>query len=473
MTRRIQPLSITLFVVDLILVLAGIWISTKLRATLPFGRGGALPQELIEVPLMVYGLAILSWAVGLISSGAYDPRLIRRWYREVSRVLWGSFVATVIMAGVLYMSFRELSRLQFVYIYVVTVGLVISYRGALRVYYRLVGKTRPGGRSRVLIIGAGDLGERIARIVEEHGRWGVEAVGFLDDDSSLVGQQVLNLTIDGTIDELHDVVEDRRADEVWIALPARAHQRVAEVVAAAERLPVRIKVVPNYFSLALIRANTEILDGIPLIGLRDPLIEGVPRLIKRTLDLVIAGLLMLPGLPIMGVIAVLIRADSSGPALFRQERVGENGRLFGMFKFRSMRVESESDSSADADLPDGEPIAHKLKDDPRVTRVGRLLRRSSLDEIPQLFNVLKGEMSLVGPRPEMPQLVDRYESWQRKRFAVPQGITGWWQINGRSDKPMHLNTADDLYYIYNYSLLLDLVILLRTPIAIIRGRGAF
>jgi len=245
------------------------------------------------------------------------------------------------------------------------------------------------------------------------------------------------------------------------------------VVAVLERFPVRIKVVPDYYSLALVRAEAEILGGIPIIGLRDPLVEGFPRLIKRIFDLAVTLLLLIPAAPLMGLIALLIRLDSGGPVLLRQQRVGENSRLFSMYKFRSMQPGGES-SVGEPRGPEAVSLPiHKRKDDPRVTRVGRLLRRYSLDELPQLINVLKGDMSLVGPRPEMPWLVDRYEAWQRKRFAVPQGLTGWWQINGRSDKPMHLNTQDDLFYVYNYSLLLDLWILLRTPLAVLRGKGAF
>lgn len=469
MSKRIPPLSLFLFVADLAMVPLGLAIASRLRATVPLGRGGALPDAAVEVPIPVYGLAMVCWAIGLVSSGAYDPQLAKRWFNEAARVVWGSLLGTVLMAGVLYMSYRELSRLQFGYFLLTTVTLAVSYRGALRVYYRLIGRSRPGGRSRVLILGAGGLGKQIAQIVLDHSRWGFEAVGFLDDDPRLAGSKILDLTVHGSIDELRQVVRDSRVDELWIALPAEAHQRVAEVVAATERLPIRIKVVPNYFSMALVRANAEILGGIPLIGLRDPLIEGIPRLIKRSFDLVVANLLLLPSMPLMALLALLIRLDSKGPALLRQERVGENGRQFHMYKFRTMRAgEGENQH-----VTNGQVAAHKRKDDPRVTRVGRVLRRFSMDELPQIFNVIKGEMSLVGPRPEMPWLVDRYAAWQRKRFAVPQGITGWWQINGRSEKPMHLHTEDDLYYVYNYSLWLDIWILLRTPFAVLRGRGAF
>jgi lipopolysaccharide/colanic/teichoic acid biosynthesis glycosyltransferase len=153
--------------------------------------------------------------------------------------------------------------------------------------------------------------------------------------------------------------------------------------------------------------------------------------------------------------------------------VGENGGVFIMYKFRTMVADADQRINQ-AIQPDSSGVVnHKKPDDPRITRAGRFLRKTSLDELPQLFNVLKGDMSLVGPRPEMPALVERYILWQRERFAVPQGMTGWWQVNGRSSKPLHLNTEDDLYYVRNYSVWLDLQILVKTVWVVIRGRGAF
>jgi len=157
----------------------------------------------------------------------------------------------------------------------------------------------------------------------------------------------------------------------------------------------------------------------------------------------------------------------------RQERAGENGKIFQMLKFRTMLPNAEELRHLVEKRDINGNIIHKIIDDPRGRRVGRFLRRTSLDELPQIFNVLKGDMSLVGPRPELPYLVDEYKTWQRQRFAVPQGITGWWQINGRSDKPMHLNTEDDLYYVQNYSIFLDLLILFRTIQAVVSSKGAF
>ena len=178
-------------------------------------------------------------------------------------------------------------------------------------------------------------------------------------------------------------------------------------------------------------------------------------------------------LPLMGLIALILKFDRSGAVLFRQARVGENGRTFNIIKFRTMTANPDQ-----LPIPDGapettQPYQIKSSADPRVTRIGRFLRRTSLDELPQLFNVLKGEMSLVGPRPELPELVKNYEPWQYKRFSVPPGMTGWWQVHGRSDRPLHLNTQDDLYYIENYSILLDILILIYTIGAVISGKGAY
>jgi exopolysaccharide biosynthesis polyprenyl glycosylphosphotransferase len=469
--HRISRLSLQLFLTDLLIIPIGLAVASWLRWVLPFGQ--VLPPSALYLPFLVYLMVTLSWSISLVLSGAYDPQRVLRWFNEASRVIVAGFLATIVTAGALYMTYREVSRLQFVYIFVVTLGLLLAHRALLRISYRLVGKARPGSQGRVLIVGAGDLGQRVAQVILDHSRWGYSLIGFLDDDDAKQGETHAGANVLGKIFEVKVFVAERSVDEVWIALPVWALDRLNLVIQELEKLPVRIKVVPDYFSLAMVQAKAEILGGIPVIGLREPVIEGLPRLLKRGFDLVVGSLLLLLMAPPMLVIAIAIRLDSSGHVIFRQERVGENGRLFGMYKFRTMVADAEAQQDQVNIQTEDDEVLHKRPDDPRVTKVGHFLRRYSLDELPQLINVIKGEMSLVGPRPEMPWLVDRYESWQRKRFAVPQGITGWWQINGRSDKPMHMNPEDDLYYVYNYSLWLDIQILLRTPIAVLSGKGAF
>jgi len=210
-----------------------------------------------------------------------------------------------------------------------------------------------------------------------------------------------------------------------------------------------------------------------MLNLGDSAINNYQRMIKRPFDLFLGVPILILFLPLMGLTALIIFLLDGSPVLFRQKRVGENGKIFEMLKFRTMvRNAEELQSQVEKRDVDGNLI-HKTKDDPRVTHTGKFLRRVSLDELPQLFNIHAGTMSLVGPRPEMPYLVDRYQPWQRKRFAIPPGLTGWWQVNGRSDKPMHLHTEDDLYYIQNYSIWLDLQIVVRTIWVVLIGKGSY
>ncbi len=194
---------------------------------------------------------------------------------------------------------------------------------------------------------------------------------------------------------------------------------------------------------------------------------------KRVFDLLFGFFALIFTLPLMVISALLVYLEDGPPVIFRQTRVGRNGRLFEIYKFRTMVKNAEQLQGQVQRRDTHGNWIYKTRDDPRVTRVGRILRRFSLDELPQLLNVLAGTMSLVGPRPELPYLVEKYESWQHKRFAILPGMTGWWQINGRSDKPMHLHTEDDLYYIQNHSMWLDMQIILRTLWVVIIGKGAY
>jgi len=222
-----------------------------------------------------------------------------------------------------------------------------------------------------------------------------------------------------------------------------------------------VRIVPERFEMISARARIEDFWGVPLIGIREPVITGFDRVMKRLFDLALACAALLIFSPIMLAVALAIKLDSPGPVLYGPWRVGENGRLFRMWKFRTMVADADKDQLL------------KQRDDPRKTRAGAVLRRWSMDELPNLLNVVTGEMSLVGPRPEQPWIVERYEPWQRKRLAVPPGMTGWWQVNGRSDLPLHENVEYDIYYVQNYSPLLDLFILWKTIPVVLRGKGAY
>jgi exopolysaccharide biosynthesis polyprenyl glycosylphosphotransferase len=296
-------------------------------------------------------------------------------------------------------------------------------------------------------------------------------VGYVDD--AQISPPKTRPLLQGGIKDIRAVIDKLGVTDVVIALPHSVYQRMSEVVAMTDDLPVKVWVALGFFDLALYKTDIEDFAGIPMLDLRAAALSDYQLLVKRGFDLFFGSLALVLTLPIMGLIAIVIWLDDGSPIIFRQKRVGENGRIFDMYKFRTMVKDAEKLKELVEQKDENGNLIHKTENDPRVTRTGRFLRRFSLDELPQFFNVVMGSMSLVGPRPEMPYLVKNYQPWQRKRFAVPPGLTGWWQVNGRSERAMHLHTEDDLYYITNYSLGLDLLILLRTTWIVLLGRGAY
>jgi exopolysaccharide biosynthesis polyprenyl glycosylphosphotransferase len=462
--------TVLLLFCDLCLTEAALHLASLARRLLPFGvdLGAARTAYLpIGVYLMVGGL----WLVVFVLLSVYDLRRSLKLGDELQRAVVAIAIATLVFAGALYFSFREVPRLLFGYFFLLDLALLVGSRVAI---HRWFVHARPRlDTVRVLIAGAGNVGRQVASAVGRAPNLGLCVVGFVDDDPDKQGTTLQGLPVLGTLAEASHVVQTEDIHQVIVALPLRAHGETASLATDLQSLPIDVKVVPDFFDLAFHHASIDHVGGIPLIGLRDPAIDGVQRVVKRIFDLVIAVSLMVLLAPFMLAVTLLIKLDSKGPAIFKQRRIGENCEPFSVYKFRSMVQDAEAQLSNIVVENEQGKIEYKFKDDPRVTRVGRVLRRSSMDELPQLLNVIKGEMSLVGPRPELPFLVERYEPWERKRFAVPPGMTGWWQIRGRSDRPMHLHVDDDLFYIRNYSLLLDMQILLKTIGVVLRGRGAY
>lgn len=466
----LRRFSVNFFVfsicLDGLLVLAALWLAGHALPMLAyFDRAGMVEDRL---PLSLYFWVPISWLVTFIAISLYDGH---RNLRFVYEVLWlglGVTIAATVMAGQLYLTATYFPRSQF-FLFVGLAGLaMLAWRVGIRAFWRLHPAQSEFHR-RVLVAGAGAVGNSIVREIEARLPHGVTFLGYLDDDPAKQGQpQVL-----GTLDAIAGAVQEHRADDVILTLPPRAYQRTSWVVAQLQSLPVRVYIIPSDYRLALYRTSVDEIAGIPLIDIRAPALDEYQRFVKRVLDLGVASLMFLFGWPVMVLIALLIRLDSPGPVIYRSRRVGENGREFDMLKFRTMREDADRLLHL-VERPDMHgKLVHKHPDDPRVTRLGRILRRYSLDELPQLVNVLRGEMSMVGPRPELPSLVSQYEPWQWVRFTVPQGLTGWWQVNGRSERPMHLNTEDDIYYVRHYSVWLDIKILARTVLVVLFGRGAY
>jgi exopolysaccharide biosynthesis polyprenyl glycosylphosphotransferase len=453
---------------DILGLVSSFLVAVMLRRALPLGT----PYANVQVPVLLVCFSVVLWVGVAFSISLYEPKNVYKAIDEFQTLTLAQGLFWLCASGLLYFLFRRTPRLIVVYAAVSCFIFMVLWRIVMRAYFKKQNRSKPEFllRSRVLVLGAGEVGHRVMKMISEYKWTGLEFVGFLDDNAAKRQQSDIIL---GGLSDVVDVVNREHIDDVILALPPRAHKRLNEVVSMLHELPVNVRIVPDYFHLVLHRATVEDFGGLPMISLRDPALSESQRLVKRIFDLMIGGAIIFFILPLLGIIALLIKLDSPGPVLFKQPRIGENGVLFGMLKFRSMVVGAEEMQIQINKVDENGDIIHKHKDDPRVTRVGRFLRRWSLDELPQFFNVLKGDMSIVGPRPELPWLVDKYEPWQRKRFAVPQGVTGWWQVNGRSDKMMHLHTDEDLYYIQHYSLWLDIFIVLKTPWVVMRGKGAF
>jgi exopolysaccharide biosynthesis polyprenyl glycosylphosphotransferase len=316
---------------------------------------------------------------------------------------------------------------------------------------------RGRGLLRCLVVGTGQMARMIADKMRRSPEIGYELVGLVTTASDAHGDDVI-----GTVDDLPQLISRTGAHEVFVAAPEISNEDAFNLMLRCEHTGASFKIISDLFGLATSRVVLDEVSEVPVIHLTGGLLSPGSYRLKRALDIVVAVAAAVVSLPILPLIVVLIRLDSRGPAVLAQTRVGQAGRTFRMFKFRTMR--------RDVDPFEEAPRGPR---DPRVTRVGRFLRRTSLDELPQLLNVFAGDMSMVGPRPEMPFLAESYTGWQASRLRVKPGLTGLWQVMGRKDLPLHENLEYDFYYIRNQSLLLDLTVLLKTIPVVLLGRGAY
>jgi exopolysaccharide biosynthesis polyprenyl glycosylphosphotransferase len=466
MLRRFGWIALVLSAGDILFTEIALYRSDLLRRTLPFGRE-VTPTDSFLNPY-IYLILVFIWLFIFQLLGVYRIEWAVRFLEQVKRLLVAVPVAIFVLAGALYLSFRDVPRLLVAYFLFLDLAFLCMWRLVVALIITLLPKhSRP--ISRILIVGAGEIGQMVAKAVASQLGAVSVIVGYADDKEP---ERKLDYPLLGPVAKVPYIAEVYRCNEVIVALPWTDYAQLEQVVEDLQALPVRVHVVPDFLKLAMVRARVEDLAGLPLIGLREPIIEGADWTVKRAFDLVVSLLALFFLWPIMLLIALAIVLDSPGPVFFRQKRIGENGQPFWIYKFRTM-VQSAEDIPPKLQRDEQGHIIFKVSDDPRITAVGRFLRRTSLDELPNLFNVIKGEMSLVGPRPEVWTIAEGYEIWQRGRLAVPPGITGWWQVSGRSDLPMHLNTQYDLFYIRNYSLWLDLKILFKTVGAVLRGKGAY
>lgn len=431
------------------------------------------------IPDVVICVALaIGWWVLLSVWGSRDTKILGHGHEEYKRVVSSSIWLFGTIAIVSYTFQFETAR-GYVGI-ALPVGVIGLLLGRFLVRQFLTVERQAGkSTSRVLIIGGPSSAEHLARSFANH-----PTAGYLPVATYLPGTpegttvaeelQLPTLGHETDADSIASAIANFRPDAValsgGIQLPPRTIRALGW---ALTDLDVRMIMAPALTDVAGPRIHTQPVAGLPLIHVSTPNLAPRQRFVKRLFDLAGAGILVVCLAPVMAVLALMVRFDSPGPILFRQERVGTRGTKFRMLKFRSMVMDAERRLSDLHKLNQGNDVLFKMRDDPRVTRIGRIMRRYSLDELPQLLNVLNGSMSLVGPRPPLPAEVDRYEPHVHRRLLVRPGLTGLWQVSGRSLLSWEDSVRLDLYYVENWSLLGDLVILLRTVRAVFHSTGAY
>ena len=480
--KSIRQQRVLFFLSDLLATLAAFWIAYLIRFHFDWGIWKAAGKPLdAYARLSVASLCI--WVFVYHQGGLYRPDFSPRGLSELWRFLRSAVIAVVILFALTY-ALRIWVQPARPFVFIFALGAVVLAAGGRHLLRRAASRgSRGGGMSvrRVLIIGAGTLGRTLADGIRDLAVF-FQIVGFLDDHVDLHTEPVQGLKVLGRLSELESCIRQHAVDEVIIALPASEHDAYDACMEACLRSHIVWKIVPSQYELLLDRISVQEVGGVPLIGMKTCQIIGFNYLIKRVIDIAASLLILLFFLPLMVMVAALIKISSPGPILFRQTRIGYKHRPFQLLKFRSMLVSSDDSEHRDfvrdwiADKKDAQQvengtIIHKITNDKRVTPVGRLIRKFSIDELPQIFNVLRGDMSLIGPRPPLPYEIEHYKEWHKRRLDAPPGITGLWQVSGRNRLNFDEMVRLDLYYIENWSLEMDFKIAVRTLLEVLFGNA--
>ena len=416
--------------------------------------------------LQAIPVLVVIMATALAVNRAYAQTRGRSFVDEAYGLIGGMFVGSILILAVmsLYRGFSY-SRLMVIYVAALSAVLLIVFRLVMRVTLSRL-RRRGLGTTRALVVGSGAGAEALIHRLEMFPEYGYELIGVIDDHLRL-GEDYHRVPVIGGRGDLAHMVMRHSVDEVFMALPPGDDRELLGLIDVIADTRAEIKILPGLLDIMASGVVADDIDGIPLVGVRRSRLVGANLVVKRVFDLVLSVLLLIPGIPLMAIIAIAIRLDSPGPAVYRQERVGKDGRAFTAYKFRSMKQDAEADTG---------PV-FTSRADPRITKVGRFLRRTSFDEVPQVLNVLRGEMSLVGPRPERPHFVAQFEqevAGYAQRHEVRPGITGWAQLNDlRQDTSIEQRTIYDTYYVDNWSLTFDLKILVTTFIRVFAHRNAY
>jgi len=405
---------------------------------------------------------VIPWMLTNTYYGLYKRRKDITPFEEIEIFFKSIFLGTTIVMAIAFI-FKEFNLGRSV-LFIFTMFNTILLGIFRTLIHRWEKHLKEKGKLEVkgVIIGAGFTGVRLLQKLQDHPEIGFSIVGFIDSDPEKQGKIIGKTPVLGGIDILEDVIKDKGVDEVILAIPSMQTDMVMNLMTRLEKHNVRFRVVSDVFQVLKKETTIDAIEEFPIYEIGTGKTSFYYNVTKRIFDLFASIIILLLTIPLWLVIAIAIKLDSEGPVFFLQERVGYRGKKFTLYKFRTMYKNVHPYEEAPRD-----------KGDTRITKIGRFLRNTSFDELPQILNVIKGEMSLVGPRPEMPFIVEKYSEWEKKRLEAKPGITGLWQILGRKDLPLAENLEYDFYYIKNRSFLFDMVILLKTIPAVFKRKGAY
>jgi len=445
--QRKRIFAVNLWIFDLVLTAASFLLAYRARLLFELEGHTVMP---VQVYLWLLAIILPTWAVLLPLFQVYsEPGLPP--FAQIIRLSKAIGFAWLVMAAMQFFISDASNRLIVLFTLVINYVLLVSYRVVLL----KMTKHAALDVCHVAIVGKGTAAQEFARTIEKQSAWGLKLIGVFEQS------------------EARSVLEAGGVDELILMVGHESLDEFTETLLLCEELGITARVVLNFFPHSIARMELHQLDGFPLLSFSTTPTNEALLFVRRILDVVLASVLLTVLVPtVMLVTAILIKVTSPGPVLFKQKRCGRNGRVFEMYKFRSMVDNAEQHRVELETLNEMDGPVFKSSHDPRVTSIGKLIRRFSIDEFPQFYNVLRGDMSLVGPRPPLPQEVARYERWQRRRLSMKPGMTCLWQISGRNEVSFEDWMKLDLTYIDNWSLLLDLKILLKTVPVVLLGRGA-
>lgn len=421
------------------------------------------------IPQMILLNVFLAFAFSQL--GIWRRRRGEAWSDEVYRISYAVLASFVVLMAYQFIFRPEANSRLMIFWAALFIGGLLAIARLLR---RLIlGELyrREIGIDRVIVVGSGEAGRGVIRTLLARPDLGFKATGFLDDGTNLGSRRIPRL---GTWRELEKMLKQQpHTHTVFIALPAGRHEDILQMTKVCLENGVRAQIVPDMLQLSLGRVEMTSMGGIPVIGIRETQLSPLSRFLKRTLDLSIVAVVAIPALIITAAVAAAIKLDDGGPVFYRAKRVGQDGDPFPMYKFRSMVLNADQLRAKLWEQNEADGPIFKIKDDPRLTKVGRFIRRMSIDEIPQFWNIALGQMSFVGPRPPIQDEVDKYEDWHYRRLDMRGGLTGLWQVSGRADLTFDEAVLLDVYYIENWSIAMDVRIILQTIPYILLRRGAY